>query len=121
MPPSFRALRAPHRPLREGDTLVVKIAPGVLPVVAVLRVVSIEIDRAVVWRGGVRGVLVGEHTFRFEDEGDGTTRLRSDETWSGALTALDPFARSLRASAERVGASQLEGLARFVEAEGRGR
>jgi hypothetical protein len=63
----------------------------------------------------MRWVLVGEHAFLFDDHGEGATEVRSEETWSGAVAAVGPLARSIRLQAERIGAAQLEGFAAWLE------
>jgi hypothetical protein len=60
----------------------------------------------------VPGVLRGEHSFFFADEG-GKTRLRSEEPFSGLLT-FGPLARVIERSAARNGASVLEHFASYA-------
>lgn len=119
MPPSFRPIRGPARPLEVGDRLILRIAaaPSPLPLVIAVTIVRLEANREIAWRGGIPGVLVGDHAFLFEDaEGaPGATLVRSEETWSGALTGVARIARSIRASASRIGGEQVAALARAVE------
>jgi hypothetical protein len=114
MPPSFRPRTGPSRPLEIGDRLeiVIRPKPGSLPVFARVRVVRLVPDREITWRGGVPGLVVGEHSFLFEDaEGkDGATLVRSEETWSGALTRVGFVAKLIRASASRIGQEQIDAL-----------
>lgn len=79
------------------------------------RVVEFEPGRALAWKGGVPGVLLGRHYFRLASHEGGGTRLTHGEEWSGLyprlkaarLEALRPGYEALnRALAERV--AQLE-------------
>jgi hypothetical protein len=117
MPRSFRALRGPARPLQVGDRVLLLITPepGSLPLLIPVELVRVEADREITWRGGVPGLLVGEHAFFFEDAEGGATLVRSEETWSGAVTGVGFAAKRIRASASRLGGEQIEALARAVE------
>ena len=119
MPPSFRPRTGPSRPLQVGDRLelVIRSKPSPLPLFIRVRVVRVEQDREIAWRGGVPGLIVGEHAFLFEDlEGQpGVTRVRSEETWSGAFTGLGFAAKRIRASASRIGQDQIDALATALE------
>lgn len=112
MPRSFRPVGDVRRrfPLGTGDRVKVRINGAVL---ASLKVSASERPRELTWTGGLRGVFAAEHRFLFEPEGEGKTRVRSVETWSGALSGV------LRAlvlpRAEKVGREQLEALARSLE------
>ena len=115
MPPSFRPLKGPAGALAVGDSLRFRIRAGVLPVIAAARVVRLEPGREITWRGGVPGVLVGEHSFHFEDAGSGTTRVRSEETWSGAIASWGFVGRRILPMAEKIAGEQLDGFAADVE------
>ena len=77
----------------------------------------LELDREITWRGGVPGLIVGEHAFLFEDvEGKpGMTRVRSEKTWTGAITGLGFAAKRIRASASQIGREQIDALAGALE------
>lgn len=101
------------RALREGDTFKVKIAG--MRVASKLTVSAHERPRELSWTGGIPGLLSAEHRFLFDAEGeDGAkTRVRSVETWTGALAnvlrgAVEPLAT-------KIGGQQLEALARSLE------
>jgi hypothetical protein len=112
MPASFRPAAGPTRALAVGDVMRIRIAG--LPLPAQLRVLRCVAGRELAWRGGVPGVLMAEHVFYFEPAGAGATRVRSEETWSGALARVRLLARRVRAMAERVGREQLDALARSL-------
>jgi hypothetical protein len=106
-------------PLRQGDSIRVRIAG--MPMAAKL---SVSVTKRpdgkegtssgeITWTGGVRGLLWAEHRFLFEPK-EGGTRVRSVETWHGALAPL--FQKAIQKQAERIGAEQLAGLARGVTA-----
>jgi uncharacterized protein YndB with AHSA1/START domain len=105
MPRSFRPVGASKGALREGDRVRMRVAgmPATIHVAVVRRPVEIT------WCGGVKGILWAEHRFLFEKDGDGT-RVRSVETWHGALAAL--LRRAIKPKAERIGAEQLASLAK---------
>jgi hypothetical protein len=110
MPRSFQPLLASSggtpSPLRLGDRVKVKISGAPLP--TTIRMSKLERPHELAWRGGVRGLLWAEHRFVLEPAGDRRTRVRSIETWHGALAPL------LRAfvlpAALRVGGEQLAAL-----------
>lgn len=110
MPRSFVAVVRPDipSPLKLGDRFRVRI--GGAPLANALRVSKLDRPRELAWRGGVRGVLWAEHRFVFERDGDHRTRVRSIETWRGALAGL--LRRLIEPAAIRIGSEQLEGLAR---------
>jgi hypothetical protein len=114
MPASFRPLRGPSGALAVGDRLRLRIGTGPLPLLASATVVRVEQGREITWRGGVPGILVGEHSFYFEEGDAGGTRIRSEETWTGALASVDLVSRRVKVMAERIGREQLEGFARHV-------
>jgi len=95
-------------PLRPGDRVRVKISGA--PLASTLKVSKLERPNELAWRGGVRGLLWAEHRFVFEPIGDKKTRVRSIETWRGALSGL--LRRVVEPAALRIGAQQLEGLAK---------
>jgi hypothetical protein len=109
-PRAFRPA-APQGKLSVGMRLRVRIMglPTTLKVTVVTRAAEIT------WCGGSRALLHGEHRFLFEAEGTGT-RVRSVETWRGALA---PLVRPVvKAQAERVAAKQLEALGEYLRAQG---
>jgi hypothetical protein len=116
MPASFRPMRGPPRDLEMGDRFWVALrpAPAGVSLPAVVRVVRANPGVEVAWRGGLPGVLTGEHAFLFEDQGDGATLVRSEETWRGVLAGFGPLARSVQKGAERIGADQLAAFATWV-------
>jgi hypothetical protein len=106
MPRSFRPIGRTLGELRPGDKPRVAIA-GV-PGTTTLKVTVVDRPREITWTGGVRGLLHAEHRFLFEPTPTGT-RLRSLETWSGALA---PIVRAfVRPAAERAARAQLGSLA----------
>jgi hypothetical protein len=113
MPASFRPMRGPSRPLRQGDRLLVRVTG--LP--SIIRVELVEGPREVCWSGGLPGVMHARHTFTFEAASDRTTRVRSTEPWTGVVTRLKPLADRIQRTAERVGRSQLEGFGRWFSQE----
>ena len=112
MPRSFavvpRVRAGTPSPLRPGDRVRVKISGA--PLASTLKVSKLERPNELAWRGGVRGLLWAEHRFVFEPIGDKKTRVRSIETWHGALSGL--LRRIVEPAAVRIGAQQLEGLAK---------
>jgi hypothetical protein len=108
MPASFVPLSRARGALRVGDRLRMRIARAPLP--AIIEVTVVDRAKEITWKGGVPGVLHAEHRFLFEADGDGRTRVRSVETWHGALARI--LRRFVKPVAERIGAEQLEGLAR---------
>ena len=108
MPRSFRPASAAPATLAPGASLRVRIAHGPP---ARLDVTVCDRAREVTWCGGLAGVLRAEHRFLFDPIGDGKrTRIRSVETWRGALAPLvRPVVKRL---AERIGRQQIDALAR---------
>ena len=105
MPRSFLPVGASVGALTVGGKVQVRIDR--LPVASTLHVTVVDRGREIAWRGGLEGVLLGEHSCLFEPAGAGT-RVRSVEKWSGVIAAiLKPL---LRAGAARVGRAQLAGL-----------
>lgn len=117
MPQSFRPLRGPVRPMQIGDRLHLRIIPRPrsVPLLITVTIVRVEAGREITWRGGIRGLLVGEHSFFFEAAGPSATFVRSEEKWSGILTWFGFIASRIRASASRIGQEQIHALARAVE------
>jgi hypothetical protein len=76
-------------------------------------VVRVEPARALVWKGGLPGVLHGEHFFHLTPEGEGT-RFVQGETFTGLLSLLLPS--GLTGKLERAYAGMNEALARRVKA-----
>jgi hypothetical protein len=113
MPASFRPMRGPSRPLRQGDRLLIRVTG--LP--SIIRVERVEGPREVCWSGGLPGVMHARHTFTFEAVGDKTTRVRSTEPWTGVVTKVKPLADRIQGAAERVGRHQLEGFGRWFSQE----
>jgi hypothetical protein len=111
MPASFAPLRGPARALGPGDRVLVRMG-GVM--VVPLRVLRVLPNRELSWRGGVPGVLEGEHTFVFEDLGQGKTRVRSLEPFSGALVRLWPVRALVAWRAGAIGREMLEGAQRSL-------
>jgi hypothetical protein len=95
-------------PLRPGDRFRVKISGA--PLASTLKISKLDRPNELAWRGGVRGLLWAEHRFVFEPIGDRKTRVRSIETWRGALAGV--LRRLVEPAAVRIGAQQLEGLAK---------
>jgi hypothetical protein len=122
MPLSFRPVRGPERDLEVGDRLFIRIAPTkhAVPLLITAKIVRVTPGREITWRGGVPGLLVGEHAFLFEDaEGEpGSTLVRSEETWSGALASVNFAAKMIGASASLIGRHQIDCLAAALEKRG---
>jgi hypothetical protein len=109
MPDAFAPVHGPKRALRPGDRVVVRMAGIAL---APLRVLRVELDREVCWRGGIPFLLAGEHSFFFDDLGAGRTRIRSEEPFSGLLTRIAPVGKRIERDAGAVGASDAREPAR---------
>jgi hypothetical protein len=112
MPSNFRPVRGPSRALRVGDRVTVRMGPGLLTPLSVLR---LRPGREICWRGGIPGVLVGEHSFFFDDLGDGRTRIRSEEPFTGVLPRLGPLGRAIEREAGHTGMKMLEGFRDYVQ------
>ena len=113
MPRSFvpipRAGRGPQpSPLKLHDRFRVRVAGA--PIASTLRVSKLERPHEITWRGGVRGLLWAEHRFVLEGVDGRRTRVRSIETWHGALAGL--LRRLVEPAAIRIGGEQLEGLSK---------
>jgi hypothetical protein len=111
MPRTFRPVGPSRGVLREGDKLRVRIAGA--PVASPIVVRVVRRPREIMWTGGVPGLLFAEHHFFFDEE-DGGVRVRSVETWSGALSLV--VRRLVQPRAASIGGEQLTGLARAVSA-----
>jgi hypothetical protein len=74
-------------------------------------VVRVEPARRLVWKGGVPGVLHGEHSFELTPEGAGT-RFVQGERFTGLLSLL--LSAGLKEKMERGYAGMNEALARRV-------
>ncbi|MFI5308595.1 MAG: SRPBCC family protein [Polyangiales bacterium] len=107
MPDAFRPVRGPARALVAGDRIVVRMGGGL---VAPLRVLRVRASSELSWRGGVPGLLVGEHSFFFEPIGPTRTRVRSAEPFTGLLALIGPMRSVIERDASAVGRQMLEGL-----------
>jgi hypothetical protein len=108
MPKTFRPVGREPAILSAGARIKTRIGRGVL---AKLEVTVCERPREITWCGGLPGVLRAEHRFLFEPTSDGKkTRIRSVETWRGALT---PFLRPIvKRLAEKIGQQQVDAIAK---------
>jgi hypothetical protein len=111
MPASFRPIRGPERALRKGDRLTVSLDIGLgIGLPSVVLVSRVDPDREITWRGGVKGLLLGEHSFFFEDKEGGGTILRSYEEFTGLVMSRPAIAARGKKLAERIGAEQADGF-----------
>ncbi|MDB4944689.1 MAG: hypothetical protein JWP97_4223 [Labilithrix sp.] len=111
MPGSFvPVFHGKPEPLALGTRFRVKVGGSPLP--ASLRVSLHERPRQLAWTGGVPGLLRAEHRFVVEAEGPQRSRVRSVETWTGALALAGITKRIVKPLAEKIGRAQLAGLAR---------
>jgi hypothetical protein len=104
MPATFRPVGTSRGPLRVGDKLPMYIAR--LPVVTPIEVLVVDRASEITWGGG-SPLLRARHRFLFEAEAAGT-RVRSVETWEGALDFA--LKRVIKPLAERIARDQLEAL-----------
>lgn len=104
MPATFRPLGAARGALRVGDVVKMRIAR--LPVPIPIEVYVMDRAREITWGGG-SPLLAARHRFLFEPEAGGT-RVRSVETWEGALDGV--LRRVIKPLAERIARDQLEAL-----------
>lgn len=111
MPSVFRPFRGPERPLSVADQIIVRLG-GALPMV--LRVLRVSPNAELTWRGGLPGLLVGEHAFFFDDLGSGRTRVRSEERFEGLLAHLPLLQSLVERSGTKAGTAMLDALARAV-------
>lgn len=112
MPREFRPAWGPQRALATGDWFL-SLLGGALP--TPLQVVRSTPNSEITWRGGVPGVIVGEHAFYLEDLGGARTHVRSEEPFTGLLTLPSFMHTAIERAGTRGGAKMLEGLARFVQ------
>jgi hypothetical protein len=112
MPESFRPIRGPARALASGDRLRMRLDTGLAKIPVPVEVFQVEAPR-ISWGGG-SALLHANHRFVFEDPGDGTTLIRSDEDWTGLLTRVPAVESRLRRQAERIARAQLDGFARWI-------
>ena len=112
MPPEFRPISGPARALAAGDKLSVGVGRKARLKLS-LNVIRLRPGKEICWSGGNRWLIHGVHSFLFADadQGQGQTRIRSEETLDGALT-LGPLAARLERAATD-SASSL--LARFAD------
>jgi hypothetical protein len=113
MPPVFRPLRGPSRPLRGGDLLLLSVSGAP----TLIRVERVDAPHEIRWAGGVPGILHARHTFWFEAKGDQSTRIRSVEPWTGLVTRIAPIAARLQRAADDGGLRMLEGFERWFKQE----
>jgi hypothetical protein len=73
-------------PLRAGTPgrLMLLLPPPVGRRTLAVRLVTVQPQRELAWRGGVPGLMTGRHGFRLEPAGEGT-RLVHTEVFSGVL------------------------------------
>lgn len=112
MPKDFEPLSGPARALAAGDVVQVRLPP----IKAKIKVLRVRPGEEVCWGGGGPG-LRAEHSFYFEDAGEGRTRIRSVEPWTGPATKIGPLARRLLKEANRIGAAQLDGFVAYAKAQ----
>jgi hypothetical protein len=112
MPENLRPISGPSRGLREGDLVKVAIGNGRARVNCELRVIRVRPNRELCWRGGLPGVLIGEHSFFFRELAN-QTALRSEEPFAGVL-AHGLLGRRLERAASEFGASVLSRFAAFL-------
>ncbi len=112
-PKGFRPISGPSRALREGDRVRVAIGPVGKGIPMPLTVIRVRPNKEICWKGGVPGVLTGEHSFFFEEDGD-KTRMRSEEPFSGVL-ANGPLRGLLEREATKTGERTLSHFAAYVE------
>ncbi len=113
MPKGFRPITGPSRPLHEGDHVKMALGPGRgLP--STLHVIRVRPDKEICWTGGVKGVLVGEHSFFFAPGDDSAhTCLRSEEGFTGLLTR-GPLAHLIEREASKAGELTLRSFANYL-------
>jgi hypothetical protein len=109
MPPVIRPITGPARPLRAGDLIKVDLGEGRHRLRTELNVIRVRPNRELCWRAGLRGILVGEHSFFFADRA-GQTAVRSEEPFSGVL-AHRPLATVVERTASRLHTQMLAGFA----------
>jgi hypothetical protein len=90
MPEDFRPVAGPARALRPADKVKVTIGPKGL-ISLKLEVIRVRDNVEICWRGGLAGLLQGDHSFFFSDVAgvageQARTRIRSEEPLQGLLT-----------------------------------
>lgn len=115
MPELFTPVSGPSHPLREGDKFKVRLAVGPLKPTLPINTMRVQEGREVTWGGGIPGLLKAEHCFFFENMGDGRTRIRSEETFTGLLTSPKPIATQMKKEIERIGEAQLAGFGQWIK------
>jgi hypothetical protein len=102
MPADFRPVSGPSRALRQGDEI--KVAIGAKGRISLkLEVLRVREGIEICWRGGLAGLLQGDHSFFFADAQEDTaskTRVRSEEPLGGLLTLGPLGARLERAMSD---------------------
>ncbi|MDY0000801.1 MAG: SRPBCC domain-containing protein [Polyangia bacterium] len=107
----------PGRPLVEGARFWLGIrAAGPVPLPIKVKVLRRVEERELRWAGGGPGIR-GEHWFLFEPEGEGWTRFRHGEDFTGPLGEL--LVRLGGGVARGLFESFNQGLARLVEPQPR--
>jgi hypothetical protein len=109
MPRSFAPISKADGPLRAGTKIKMRVAGAP----ATIEVTIVERAKEIQWCGGVRGLLRAEHSFHFESDGKGGTKVHSHEIWRGALAPL--LRIFVKPRAEKIGSEQLAGLASAVK------
>jgi len=110
MPPGFRPISGPARALHTGDKLTLGVGRKAWLKLNV-EVIRVRPGKEICWTGGNPTLMRGEHSFLFSDAADGKTRVRSEETFRGLLTAGPLAARLERTATD----SASEVLASFVD------
>lgn len=90
----------------QKGTLRLRGLPGGVPIG--VRLITAEPVRELRWRGGIRGVFLGEHYIRLRPEG-GATRVEHGELYSGIVGAF--VVGMFRDEIERVYDRDIAGLA----------
>jgi hypothetical protein len=108
-PPEMRPIRGPSRELQEGDRVIVALGKGRSSLRTELDVIRVRPNREICWRAGLPGLLIGEHSFFFREEGT-KTALRSEEPFTGLLT-FGPLASAVERSATEFGIKILASFA----------
>jgi hypothetical protein len=116
MPAVLRPIAGPARELRAGDSVTVSLGDGARRLRAELNVIRVRRNRELCWRAGLPGLLVGEHSFFFADNG-GKTAVRSEEPFSG-MFAQRLMARAIERIAGGVHGQILSGFAAHMRGAG---
>lgn len=115
MPPIFRPITGPARQLREGDKVIVALGRDGRRLRTELDIIRVRSDRELCWRAGVSGLLIGEHSFFFADQG-AKTAIRSEEPLRGLLT-LGPLAAVVERNITEIHRQMLAGFASHLRSE----